>query len=184
MLSQGLLINLLHVLFVVPLLYYAGVCLKYKRKCVDSFGDVLLGLAVGIFLYHGYKLLVNLNYLSTGSYDRFSKENYLNMLSNVEGFVPFSYPYQHESERYYSYHDDKHTRNCNCVHNNGHQGCHHTSECGHKHYGAGSGGGYTNASASTSVSASASASASVMKDGKELFDTVNPADESYIKSKL
>lgn len=152
MLSHRVVVSLIHVLLAAPLLYYAGVCLKWKRKCVDGFGDVLIGLALGLFLYHGYKLLVNLNYLNK---TYFTKEDYLNVLSKDEGFVPFSYPYQHESERYYSYHDDQHTRNCNCVHNNGHQGCHHTSECGHKHY-----------------------------ESEEPFDTVEPSDESYVKSKL
>lgn len=150
MLSHGLLVPLVHVLLAAPVLFYAGWCLKTGKKCVKGFADALMALAVGVLLYHGYRLVVHLGLLGNEGFVR--QGGYLGR----ESFVPFSFPYQAESTRYYSYHDNQHTRNCNCKHNDGHTGCHATCSCG--------------------VTPCACGSA------KEAFDTVSPSSETRVGS--
>jgi len=146
--SYGLFVPLLHILFVAPLLFYAGFCLKKGKNCINGFSQFLMGLALVIMLFHLYNLIVRLGYI-----EGFVRQGgYLGM--PLESFVPFSFPYQKESDRYYSYHDNEHTRNCNCLHNDGNNTCNHTDDCGHKRY-----------------------------DVIEPFDTIAPAYESNVCNK-
>jgi hypothetical protein len=124
MLSYGLLVPLIHVLVAAPILIYAGVCLKSAKKCLTGFPELLIGLGLAVGLYHLYNLVVRMGFI-----ENFTRQGgYLGR--PVEAFVPFSFPYQKETDRYYSFHDKEHTRNCNCVHNNGNSRCHLTCTCG------------------------------------------------------
>lgn len=152
MLSYGLLVPLIHLFIAVPVLFYAGWCLKLGKKCFNGFGDSLMALAFGLLLYHGYKLVLRLGLFSNEGFDR--QDGYLGR----ESFVPFSFPYHNESTRYYSYHDDQHTRNCNCKHNDGHTGCHATCSCG-----------VTNC---------------ICGNSKEAFDTSSPSSETRVGSNM
>lgn len=146
--SYGIIIALVHILIAAPLLGYAGWCLKTGKKCVTGFAETLIALAVGVLIYHLYKLLIRFKIIKLEGYEN----------KNVnESFVPFSFPYHNESTRYYSYHDDQHTRNCNCQHNDGHTGCHATCSCGNTPCVCGC---------------------------KESFDTVSPVSESSVYSGL
>lgn len=153
MLSYGLVVPLIHLLVAVPLLYYAGWCLKTGKKCVPGFAETLMGVAVAVFLYHGYKLVLRLGLF--GSENIVRQGGYLGR----ETFVPFSFPYQDESTRYYSFHDTDHTRNCNCAHNDGHTGCHATCMCDKGNCACG-------------------------KVVSEAFDTASPASESRVGSRM
>lgn len=131
MLSQGVLVSLVHVAFAAPLLYYAGWCMQPGKKCVKGFDKVLMAVAVAVFLYHGYKLMVRLGLLGREAFVR--QGGYLGYpLGGQESFVPFSHPYQKESNRYYSFHDTENKRDCGC---SGKctcgNGCHHTASCRH-----------------------------------------------------
>lgn len=117
--NTNLYVSLFHIIFVSSILFYASYCLKHNKRCFNGFSQMLLILGVSVFLYHLYKLLVNLNVI-----DPFNNGGYLG--KPVETFVPFSFPYHKETDRYYSYHDNEHTRNCNCKHNTK---CHTTTLC-------------------------------------------------------
>lgn len=122
MLSYGLVVPLIHVLIAAPLLVYAGVCLQSGKKC-KTLASVLIAIGLAVGLYHLYNLSVR-----TGLIEGFVREGGT-LGRPQEPFVPFSFPYQKETDRYYSYHDKEHTRNCNCQHNDGHTGCHATFSC-------------------------------------------------------
>jgi hypothetical protein len=151
MLNHGLIIPLIHILVAVPVLVYAGLCLKSGKKC-RTFGQALIALGVVVGLYHLYNLSVR-----TGLIEGFVREGGT-LGRPQEPFVPFSFPYHKETDRYYSYHDTEHTRNCNCQHNDGHTGCHATCSCGQTPCVCGCGG------------------------AKETFDTVSPAENSLVRS--
>lgn len=104
-LSTHQMVYLLHVVFVGPLLVYVGLC---GAKCNTSVFTLLLALGLGVMMYHAYNLVNSLakeGFMHPGGY-----------LGRPEAFVPFSFPYNKESEQYYSYHDKQHTRGCNCQH--------------------------------------------------------------------
>lgn len=152
MLSYGLIVPLIHILFAAPVLFYAGYCLNCPKKCVSWFPNFLMGLAVVIGLFHLYNFVSRVRLVMNEGFDR--QGGYL---GRPEPFVPFSYPYQKETDRYYSYHDDEHTRNCNCEHNDGHQGCHQSHICNHT---------------------------APTEEIAEPFDTVSPVDNSKVGSGL
>ena len=122
--SNGLVVPLTHLLLVAPFLIYIGLCMNGNvKKCPKWLGKVVIGLGVAVAVYHLYLAIEH-------SKESFRDSSYLGIPYNTEeGFVPFSYPYQGETERYFSYHDKEHTRNCNCAHNDGHTGCHMSESC-------------------------------------------------------
>ena len=149
--SYGLLVPLVHLVVAAPVLYYAGWCLKTGKKCKPGFADLLMALALGVAIYHLYKLLVRVGVL-----EGFVQQGgYLGR--PMEPFVPFSFPYHKETDRYYSFHDNQHTRNCNCQHKDGHSGCHATCSCGQTPCVCGCG-------------------------SNEGFDNVSPVDNSVVRS--
>jgi len=114
---HGSIIPLIHMVIVSPLLLYSGMCLRGNKNCIYGFSELLMALGIAVFLYHLYKLLIAFkvieNFARPGGY----------LGRPAEPFVPFSFPYHNETDRHYSFHDDEHTRNCNCKHNDGHSGC-------------------------------------------------------------
>jgi hypothetical protein len=151
MLPYSLIVPLIHIVFAVPVLFYASYCIKCPNKCVKWFPDFLMVLAVIIGLYHLYNFVLRYRLVMYGGF--VGQGGYL---GRPEPFVPFSYPYQKETDRYYSYHDNEHTRNCNCQHNDGKHGCHQSHIC--------------NDTSTEKVT--------------ELFDTVSPVDNSIVHSGL
>ena len=96
-------IYLFHAFVVGPLLVYVGLC---GKKCPQPAFTLLLALGLGVMGYHAYLLIKSLKegFIHPGGY-----------LGRPEPFVPFSYPYNVESERYYSMHDTEHNRGFNCT---------------------------------------------------------------------
>lgn len=153
MMSPGLYIPLIHVLIASPVLIYAGICIKTGKKC-QMFAQVLIGLGIAVGLYHLYNLVVRMGLIE--GYTR--QGGYLGR--PIEPFVPFSFPYHKETDRYYSYHDNEHTRNCNCKHNDGHTGCHATETCDKESF-------INNNNNNNTI---------------ESFDTVSPVGDSVVRS--
>lgn len=117
-LSPHQLVYLLHALVVGPLLVYVGAC---GKKCPNAVFLLVLALGLGVIAYHSYLLVKSLKegFIHPGGY-----------LGRPEPFVPFSYPYNGESNRYYSLHDPEHNRGCNCQHKTDCQcGCHQGAKC-------------------------------------------------------
>lgn len=102
-LSPHQVVYLLHAVVVGPLLAYVGLC---GKKCPQLLFTLLLALGLGVIGYHTYLLVRSFKegFIHPGGY-----------LGRPEPFVPFSYPYNVESERYYSMHDTQHNRGCNCT---------------------------------------------------------------------
>jgi hypothetical protein len=124
-LSPRQVINLIHIMIIGPLLVYVGVC---GKKCPHLIYTLLLALGIGVISYHAYLLIksVKETFIHSGGY-----------LGRPEPFVPFSYPYNVESERYYSMHDTQHNSGCNCQHKLDCQcGCHQGAKCNchHQHH--------------------------------------------------
>ena len=102
-LSPHQVVYLLHAIVVGPLLVYVGAC---NKKCHRIVFDLILALGLAVIAYHAYLLVRSFKegFIHPGGY-----------LGRPEPFVPFSYPYNVESERYYSMHDTQHNRGCNCT---------------------------------------------------------------------
>lgn len=103
---HGTVIYAIHSLIVGPLLVYVGVSQRNTPMWVFQ---LLLLLGIAVIFYHLYKLV--LAYKREG----FMRGNYYMPRSAIEQFVPFSYPYMEETDKYFSYHDPEHTRGHNCV---------------------------------------------------------------------
>jgi hypothetical protein len=104
---HGTVIYAIHSLIVGPLLVYVGVSQRNTPMWVFQ---LLLLLGIAVIFYHLYKLV--LSYKREG----FLRSNYYMPRSAIEEpFVPFSYPYMEETDKYFSYHDPEHTRGHNCV---------------------------------------------------------------------
>lgn len=97
-----------HSLVIGPLLVYVGVSQRNTPMWVFQ---LLLLLGIAVIFYHLYKLV--LAYKREG----FLRSNYYMPRSAIEPFVPFSYPYMEETDKYFSFHDPEHTRGHNCVMN-------------------------------------------------------------------
>jgi hypothetical protein len=106
--SNGTVIYAIHSLIVGPLLVFVGVS---QRNTPMWTYQLLLLLGIAVIFYHLYKLV--LSYKREG----FMRGNYYMPRSSIENFVPFSYPYMEETDKYFSYHDPEHTRGHNCVMN-------------------------------------------------------------------
>jgi hypothetical protein len=112
---HGTVIYAFHSLVVGPLLVYIGVSQRNTPMWVFQ---LLLLLGIAVIFYHLYKLV--LAYKREG----FLRSNYYMPRSAInEPFVPFSYPYMEETDKYFSYHDPEHlrahehSRGHNCVMN-------------------------------------------------------------------
>jgi hypothetical protein len=106
---HGTVIYAFHSLAIGPLLVYTGVSQRNTPMWVFQ---LLLILGIAVIFYHLYKLV--LAYKREG----FLRSNYYMPRSAInEPFVPFSYPYMEETDKYYSFHDPEHTRGHNCVMN-------------------------------------------------------------------
>lgn len=104
---HGTVIYAIHSLIVGPLLVYVGL---NQRNTPTWIFHLLLILGVSVIFYHLYKLV--LAYKREG----FLRSNYYMPRSAInEPFVPFSYPYMEETDKYFSFHDPEHTRGHNCV---------------------------------------------------------------------
>lgn len=104
---HGTVIYAIHSLIVGPLLVYVGLS---QRNTPTWIFQLLLILGVSVIFYHLYKLV--LAYKREG----FLRSNYYMPRSAInEPFVPFSYPYMEETDKYFSFHDPEHTRGHNCV---------------------------------------------------------------------
>lgn len=104
---HGTTIYAFHSLVVGPLLVYVGLS---QRNTPTWIFQLLLILGVAVIFYHLYKLV--LAYKREG----FLRSNYYMPRSAInEPFVPFSYPYMEETDKYFSYHDPEHSRGHNCV---------------------------------------------------------------------
>ncbi len=103
---HGTVIYAIHSLIVGPLLVYVGVSQRNTPMWVFQ---LLLILGIAVIFYHLYKLV--LAYKREG----FLRSNYYTPRSAIEPFVPFSYPYMEETDKYFSFHDPEHTRGHNCV---------------------------------------------------------------------
>jgi hypothetical protein len=104
---HGTVIYAIHSLIVGPLLVYVGLS---QRNTPTWIFQLLLILGVSVIFYHLYKLV--LAYKREG----FLRSNYYMPRSAInEPFVPFTYPYMEETDKYYSYHDSEHPRGHNCV---------------------------------------------------------------------
>ncbi len=103
----------LHSLLISPLLIYVGVTQKQTPEWVFQ---LTLVLGVVYLFYHLYCVVFSMKR------EGFLRSNYFMPRSafdtnNKEPFVPFSYPYMQETDKYFSYHDMEHTRGHNCVMN-------------------------------------------------------------------
>ena len=110
---HGTTIYAIHSLIVGPLLVYVGLS---QRNTPTWIFQLLLILGVAVIFYHLYKLV--LAYKREG----FLRGNYYMPRSAIEEpFVPFSYPYMEETDKYYSYHDPEHPRGDAPVHGGAHE---------------------------------------------------------------
>lgn len=105
---NGTVIYAIHTLIVGPMLVFVGVS---QRNTPTWIFQLLLLIGLAVIFYHLYKLV--LTYKREG----FMRGNYYMPRSSIENFVPFSYPYMEETDKYFSYHDPEHTRGHNCVMN-------------------------------------------------------------------
>lgn len=104
---HGTVIYAWHSLVVGPLLVYVGLS---QRNTPTWVFQLLLILGVAVIFYHLYKLV--LAYKREG----FLRGNYYMPRSAIEEpFVPFTYPYMEETDKYFSFHDPEHPRGHNCV---------------------------------------------------------------------
>lgn len=117
-LSSSQILYLLHVLLGGPLLIYIGYC---GKKCPTPAFSLVLILGLVVMMYYIYLLVKSFKepFMRAGGY-----------LGRPESFVPFSYPYNGESSKYYSFHDTEHNHgynnqrktDCQC-------GCHQGAKC-------------------------------------------------------
>lgn len=109
---HGTVIYAIHSLIVGPLLVYIGVSQRNTPMWVFQ---LLLLLGIAVIFYHLYKLV--LAYKREG----FLRSNYYMPRSAIEPFVPFSYPYMEETDKYFSFHDPEHPRGDAPVHGGAHE---------------------------------------------------------------
>lgn len=113
-------IDWVYVVIIAPFLIYAGIRGKYSSQSI-FYITVVLG--IGMLGFHMYHLIIAYKkegFLRGNNY-HWTHNNYNN--NSTESFVPFSHPYNCETNAYYSYHDTTNTRNCACSTNEASSKC-------------------------------------------------------------